>query len=153
MVAHGVCSLLVKLLDMKMWDGYIPCMDTQCYPWFVLTHNVTPKLFTDFFVRLILTNLDWLSTMCEHTMLPVWSVPDLIIYRKIYFITASGFSGSKEFSCMAGTPWSNRIQICLMMRQAWILIVFVFADNPSKILSSPTSLLRVWCTRGWGKNS
>ncbi len=37
----------------------------------VLTHNVTPKLCIEYFVRLILTNLDWVSTMRGHTMLPL----------------------------------------------------------------------------------
>ena len=101
MVAHGACSLLVKLLDMKMWDG------------FLIKYYIS-------------------SLVC----------PDLRIYHKFSFITASGFSRSKEFSCMAGTPWSNGIRICLPMRQARILIVFVIADDPSTILSLPTSLSR-----------
>jgi hypothetical protein len=45
--------------------------------WVVLTHNVTPKLCTEYLVRLILTNLDWVSTVCWHTMLPlscVWNI-------------------------------------------------------------------------------
>ena len=139
MVTHGARSLLVKLLDMIMWDGYLPCVNTQCYPWVVSTHNVTPKLCTEYFVRLTLTNFDWVF---DKLLLVIWSVPHLRIYQKFSFITASGFSRSKEFSCMAGTPWSNGIRICLPMRQARILIVFVIADNPSTILSSPTSLSR-----------
>ena len=39
--------------------------------WVVLTHNVTPKLCTEYLVRLVLTNLDWVSTVCWHTMLPL----------------------------------------------------------------------------------
>jgi hypothetical protein len=34
-------------------------------------HNVTPKLYIEYFLRLILTNLDWVSTMRGHTMFPL----------------------------------------------------------------------------------
>ena len=58
------CALLL--------DGYLPCVNTQCYPWVVSTHNVTPKLCTEYFVRLTLTNFDWVF---DKLLLVIWSVP------------------------------------------------------------------------------
>ena len=58
MVAHGARSLLVKLLDMKMWDGFL-----------------------------------------KITISVIWSGQR---ENLLSFATASGFSGSTEFSCMAG---------------------------------------------------
>ncbi len=144
---HGHTMLPLICVDTQccqIWTGYLPCVNTQCYPWVVSTHNVTPKLCsTEYFVRLTLTNLDWVS---DKLLLVIWSVPHLRIYRKFSFVTASRFSGSTEFSCMAGTPWSNGIRICLPMRQARILIVFVITDEPSTILSSTTLLSRRFST-------
>jgi len=42
---------------------------------------------------------------------------------------------------MAGNHDLKRIRICLPMRQARILIVFVIANKPSTIPSSPTSFV------------
>jgi len=61
MVAHGARSLLVKLLDMKMWDGSL----------------------VKYYISIL---------VC----------PAAGIFCEILITTASGFSGSTEFSCMAG---------------------------------------------------
>ncbi len=65
MVAHGARSLFVKLLDMKMWDGFL-----------------------------------------KITISVIWSGQR---ENLLSFATASGFSGSTEFSYMAGNHGQKRI--------------------------------------------
>ncbi len=49
------------------------------------THNV-PKLCSEYFVRLTLTNFDWVF---DKLLLVIWSVPHLRIYCKFSFATHS----------------------------------------------------------------
>ncbi len=97
MVAHVARSLLVKLLDMKMWDGFL-----------------------------------------KITISVIWSGQR---ENLLSFATASGFSGSTEFSCMAGNHDQKRILNLPPNERNWILIVFVIADEPSTIPSLPTSFV------------
>ena len=97
MVAHGARSLFVKLLDMKMWDGFL-----------------------------------------KITISVIWSGQR---ENLLSFATASGFSGSTEFSCMAGNHDQKRISNLPPDEPNWILIVFVIADEPSTIPSSPTLIV------------
>jgi hypothetical protein len=49
------CELVMTInntLLFWMGGGYLPCLYTQCYPLVVLTHNFTPKLCTEYLVRL-----------------------------------------------------------------------------------------------------
>ena len=57
--------LLINLLGsfQQILTGYLPCADTQWNSWVVLKHIVTPKLCTEYFVRLI---LPWVKTQWSH---------------------------------------------------------------------------------------
>ena len=57
--------LLINLLGsfQQISTGYLPCVDTQWNSWVVLKHIVTPKLCTEYFVRLI---LPWVKTQWSH---------------------------------------------------------------------------------------
>jgi len=97
MVAHGARSLFVKLLDMKMWDGFL-----------------------------------------EITISVIWSGQR---ENLLSFATASGFFWIHRILLLAGNHDQKRISNLPPDEPNWILIVFVIADKPSTIPSSPTSFV------------
>ncbi len=106
MLAHGARSLLVKLLDMKMWDGSL----------------------TKYYISIL-----------------VW--PPARIYCEILISHSLRIFWIHRILLHGGKPWPKRgIRICLPMRQARILIVFVIANESSTIPSSPTSFVEAIST-------
>ena len=100
MVAHGARSLLVKLLDMKMWDGSL----------------------IKYYISILVCPAEriFCEILISHSLRIFW----------IHRILLHG-----------GKPWPKRISNLPPDEPNWILIVFVIADEPSTIPSSPTLIV------------